>query len=34
MRELSEDLGPAVYENKMERVVKYMMLFLEKKAFC
>jgi hypothetical protein len=34
MREMSEDLGPAVFENKMERVMKYVVQFLEKKAFC
>jgi hypothetical protein len=34
MREMSEDLGPAVFEGKMERVMKYIIQFLEKKAFC
>ena len=24
MRELSEDLGPAVYEGKMERIIKFL----------
>jgi hypothetical protein len=34
MRELSEDLGPAVFEGKMERVIKFIIQFLDKKAFC
>lgn len=34
MRELTEDFGPAVYANQMDKIVKYIILFLQKKAFC
>ena len=34
MRELTEDYGPGVYIDQMEKTVKYIILFLQKKTFC
>ena len=34
LREMAEDLGPCVFANNLEELVKHINLFLEKKAFC
>jgi len=34
MREMTHDFGPAVFANQMDRVMKYCIEFLDKKAFC
>lgn len=34
IRELSEDLGPAAFKDNIDKIVKYMIMFLEKKTFC
>ena len=34
MRELSEDLGPAAFQLNVPEIMKYIALFLNKKAFC
>jgi len=34
MRELSEDLGPAAFKENIDKIVKYVIMFLEKKTFC
>ena len=34
MIQMSEDLGPAAFEQTMDQVMKYLIQFLEKKAYC